>query len=513
MSSSTQDHLILEPPSQRISEAFAPKNLEQAGRMAIEKVARHFERLLRREGAVLNWAEPSRNSSIALAQTLNHSSRSPAEQVSLAEYEELVDLILGRGQNLHHPRYLGHQVPASIPLAGVFDAIGTLTNQVMAVYEMGPWATAVEQVMVNELGQRLGWTAGSFAGVATHGGSLANLTALLTARNVCCDQVWSNGLARGETRSPVLVANADVHYSVTRAAGILGIGTHNVHKVPLDARRRMRPEALDSLLHDLKLDGHPVIAVSACACATPTGAFDPLNEIAEVCAEHNVWMHVDAAHGGAFAMSRRHRAILAGIERADSVVWDAHKMMFMPALCAFVLLRNRDYRFRGFQQDAPYLFDATMQDLVEYDLGHRTVECTKRATALGLWATWSLFGPELFEDLIDRAVDQTRFLANLINSADDFALLHEPQCNILVFRHIPERLRTASLQELGQFQLRLRRSVIESGEFYIVQTQIDGQGALRVTLMNPLTSADDLQELLVTLRKHGQKLLAEQPEV
>ena len=164
--------------------------------------------------------------------------------------------MLDRGHNLHHPRYIGHQVAASLPMAGLLDAVGSITNQAMAIYDMGPWATAAEWAMVDELGRRIGWAEGTFAGLATHGGSLANLTALLTARNVALADCWQQGTARSGP-PPLLVVHADAHYSVARTAGILGLGTRQVVRVGLDARRRMDPQKLDDTLGDLKRRGHP----------------------------------------------------------------------------------------------------------------------------------------------------------------------------------------------------------------------------------------------------------------
>ena len=216
-------------------------------------------------------------------------------------FGDLLRHALTRGHNLQHPRYIGHQVPAPVPIAGLFDAIGAVTNQVMAIYEMGPWATAVEHALIAEMGAKIGWEPENFAGVITHGGSLANLTALLTARNVKLGDSWENGMRAAEN-SPVLVANADAHYCVTRSAGILGLGTKNIVRVPLDDRRRMTPEALDDTLTSLRSRNVPVVAVSACACSTPIGAFDPLRQIAEVCRKHETW----AARG---CRARRGRAL------------------------------------------------------------------------------------------------------------------------------------------------------------------------------------------------------------
>jgi len=174
-----------------------------------------------------------------------------------------------------------------------------------------------------------------------------------------------------------------------------------------------------------------------------------------------------------------------------------------------VLYRDRAHRFETFRQDAPYLFDPAAPGLAEYDSGLRTVECTKRAAAFGLWGVWSLFGPELFGDMVDVTFDLSQTLHAKLAAATDFEPAHEPQCNIVVFRHIPEALRDASPERLGRFQLELRRRLIESGEFYIVSTNLDGVGALRVTIINPLTREEHLDRLLDSLREHGQTLLRE----
>ncbi len=424
-------------------------------------------------------------------------------------FGELVNEMLSRGHNLHDPRYLGHQVPASIPLAGLFDAVGAVTNQVMAIYEMGPWASAVEEVMVEQLGGLVGWQPKSFAGVVTHGGSLANLTALLTARNVALGESWERGVYANVGKPPVLVAHAEAHYCIARSAGILGLGTNQVIKAALDDKRRLDPNRLDETLTKLRTDGIPIVAVVACGCATPIGAFDPLDDVADVCHKHEVWMHVDAAHGGAALFSEKHRHLLEGLERADSLIWDAHKMLFVPALCAFVFYKNPKHRFEAFRQDAPYLFDPSAPGLAEYDSGLKTVECTKRAAAFGLWGVWSLFGPKLFGDLVDVTFDLGQHLYQKLHEAPDFHPLHEPECNIVAFRYVPDALKHATPEELGQFQLRLRREIIQSGEFYIVPTSANGIGALRVTLINPLTTPEHLDQLLETLRKRGQQILGD----
>ena len=487
-----------------LTELYRGETFSSAADVWASELGEHFRTLSRREGNVLNWDEAPANIELA-----EDSLRDPATTTDdvgewLPKFRELLCNILARGQNLHHPRYIGHQVPASLPIAALFDAIGSATNQVMAIYEMGPWATSVERAMIAKLGAEIGYPVDSFGGLITSGGSLANLTALLTARNVTLGEsnVWRTGIA--DSKRLALVVQSDVHYCVTRAAGILGIGTDQIVRIPVDERRKMCVDVLDEQLRTLKADGRIVVAVVAGACSTPIGAFDPLDEVADVCEAHDVWFHVDAAHGGALLLSESHRHIVAGIERADSVVWDAHKMLFMPALCAFTFYKNKQHRFAAFEQDAPYLFDPSNPGIAEYDSGTQTVECTKRAAAYGLWGIWSLFGRQLFSDLVDVTIAMTQVLHEKLKSADDFEPLHEPECNIQAFRYIPADARDWPIEKLGEYQLEVRKRVIHSGDAYIVPIKLDGFGALRATVINPCTTSEDIDHVLNSIRRHGQ---------
>ncbi len=493
----------------RIAAAYDPTALEAAGSRLLSVVAEHLRRVESRDTKVLNWSQPA---------TLIHEARQflttgewgPPRGHENAEIAarvaEISSATLARGQNLHSPHYVGHQVPAPVPLAALFDFLGSVTNQVMAIYEMGPWATAVEHAVVDAVGERLGFQPHKFAGLITSGGTLANLTGLLTARNVVLGDSWTAGLA-GRRPAPVLVAHADAHYSVTRSAGILGLGTDQIVSAALDDRRRMDADQLDDMLGGLRSRGIPIVAVSAASCATPIGAFDPLTDIAAVCRRHDVWLHVDAAHGGALAFSPRHRHLLEGIEQADSVVCDAHKMMFMPALCAMLFYRNPKHRLTTFHQEAPYLFDPAAPELSDYDSGIVNLECTKRAAAFGVWGVWSLLGTQIFTDMVDVTINLAEQFHAMLTAADDFVPLHEPQCNIVAFRYLPPELRDVAAEKVDSLQLRLRRAVIESGEFYLVQSRIDGRPVLRTTMMNPLTTVDDLHGLLECLRRYGRQLI------
>ncbi|MEX2215464.1 MAG: pyridoxal-dependent decarboxylase [Phycisphaeraceae bacterium] len=505
----SREAVDVEKARARVAGALDPAALEVAGHRVIDLLSQHFVRAQQSEGNVLNWRGPLENIATAKGFTDRASEKDGAVELTTeaiaGRVAELATQILANGQTLHDPRYVGHQVPPPMPLAGLFDAIGSITNQVMAIYEMGPWASSVEEAMVQTLGERIGYAKDTFAGFVTSGGSLANLTALLTARNVAMKQVWREGMrgAGDSAAGPVVITHSESHYCVARAVGILGIGTNNLLKCDLDKQHRMDPAALDAMLTKLARERRPVIAVVASACSTKYGAFDPLNDIADVCVNHGVWLHVDAAHGGAACMSHAHRHLVEGLDRADSVVWDAHKMLHVPALCTFVFYRNREHRFAAFEQDAPYLFDPSAPGIAEFDSGLKTVECTKRAEAFGLWGLWSLFGPGLFADIVDVTFAMGQRFHRMLNEAEDFTPLHEPQCNIVVFRHVPQAWRALSIERVGELQLALRRRVIESGKYYLVPSKVEGIGALRVVITNPLTNERHLEGLMNTLREEA----------
>jgi L-2,4-diaminobutyrate decarboxylase len=486
----------------RIAAAYAPAAFAAAGEQLIATLADHLRRVDSRDARVLNWNQPA-----DLVKDAGAAMERGGQPCDVADrLSELARECLARGQNLHHPHYLGHQVPPPVPLAALFDLVGSVTNQAMAIFEMGPFATAVEHAVVAAVGEQLGYTPGTFSGLVTSGGSLANLTALLTARNVALGDAWTTGLT-GRHPAPAIVAHGDAHYSVSRSAGILGLGTDHIHSAALDSRRRMDANRLDAQLAELRSRGVPIVAVVSAACATPIGAFDPIVDVADVCRRHEVWLHVDAAHGGAAAFSAKHRHLVAGLAAADSAICDAHKMLFVPALAAMVFYRDRGHRLAAFHQDAPYLYDPIAPTLADYDSGLVTIECTKRAAAFGLWGIWSLFGPQLFGDMVDVTFDLAQQLHARLAAADDFETLHEPECNIVAFRYLPPALLDAPQERIDLFQLQLRRAVIESGEYYLVQSRLDGRTVLRTTIMNPLTTVDDLRGLLDCLRSHGQHLL------
>jgi L-2,4-diaminobutyrate decarboxylase len=268
----------------------------------------------------------------------------------------------------------------------------------------------------------------------------------------------------------------------------MGWGEGGAIAAQVDANHRLTAEAVATALRAASDRGRRVIGIVAAAGSTATGAFDPLDELADLAAAEALWLHVDAAHGGGVALSPEHRGKLAGIERADSVVWDMHKLLMMPALVTAVLFKHEAHAYEAFAQRASYLFADARPETHWWDLGTRTLECTKRAMAIELWTALRAHGEAWFGAVIDRQVALTRAFAARLAAAPDFELLQPPELNIVCYRM------------RGVDNRALRQRVVEDGRWYVVGTELAGAYWLRSTIMNPLIEEDDFDRLLDHLR-------------
>ncbi len=459
--------------------AYDPEAFRAVGHRLIDTLADYLQGAMQGAMPVLPDAPPER--------TVPAYAGFPAKPSG----EQLVDLVsrvLGQSNHLHHPRYIGHQVSSPLPMAALCDMVAALTNNGMAVYEMGPAATAMELAVVEFMAKALGFDPARAGGVLTSGGSVGNLTALLAMRQAKAGfNVWEDG-AQGGPKLGVLVSE-QAHYSVARAVRIMGWGREGVVPVATDARFRLRPDALAGALARAAEAGVRVIGVVSSSCGTSLGAFDPIEPIADFCEEHGLWLHVDGAHGAAAVLSPKHAGLLRGVERADSVVWDAHKMMCMPALVTGVIYRDGAHGGQAFSQQAAYLFAKNA-----YDSGERTLECTKRMMSLKVYAALRLLGTDAIGAYVGEMFDMGKRFARLVAERPGLELATDPDCNIVCFRVRKEGL--AAGPGLDALQVAIRAQLLASGEFYIVQTKLPAGTFLRVTLVNPLTTDAELTRLI-----------------
>ena len=477
--------------------AFDVDAFRRDGTRMLDQMAGYLDDALHGRGAVLPYREPA--DMLARWRLDTAASIAPTDSgrsAPSATLEALTARMLSDATQLHHAGFVGHQVAPPLPLAALCDLAADMLNNGMAVYEMGQGGTAMELHVIRWMCDTLGLGA-SAGGVLTSGGTLATLTALLAMRQARAGwNVWNEGSA-GQP-SPAILIGEQAHYCADRAARIMGWGAGGLVKVPVDDRYRMRADLLQSSLERATADGRLVLGVVASACSTATGAFDPIEPIADFCERHGLWLHVDGAHGAALALSPKHQHLLRGIERADSVIWDAHKMLLQPALVTAVLFRDQRHSAGAFAQDASYLLDTAHDDAC-YDLASRTFECTKRMMSFKLYATLAAFGPALFDAYVTRVVDLAHDFATLLRAQPDFEIAVEPECNIVCFRHRPSAF-AGTDAALDALQVSIRRRVIASGAFYPVQTKLDGRVWLRTTLMGPFTTIDDLARLINACR-------------
>lgn len=399
----------------------------------------------------------------------------------------MVERLLALSPKQHHPRYVGHQVSATIPRAALGALVGAVLNNGMAAFESGPAASMMERRVIDWMTRAIGFESGG--GVLTSGGSLGNLTALLAARQARAPETRDRGLAHGEPLC--ILASTEVHYSIERAAQIMGLGREAVVAVQSDARYRAVPSDVHRAVADARRRGLRPIALCASAGATGAGAMDPLDELADVCARTGLWFHVDGAHGASALLSPRYRALTQGIARADSVVWDAHKLMSIPAPATGVLFRRAADAYETFTQDAAYLFRGEPR---WFDVGLRTVECTKPLIAVPLYGCLATLGERPFRAAVEHGFDLAREVAREVRAADDLELACDPDTNIVCFRVLRRG------EPLDDLQRRLLAEVRARGTFYLVMTTLRGEAFLRMSLMNPFTTIDDVRALFALLR-------------
>ncbi|MEP6691184.1 MAG: aspartate aminotransferase family protein [Gemmatimonadaceae bacterium] len=406
--------------------------------------------------------------------------------------ERIARDVLSDMNRLAHPMAMGHQVSAPLPAAIWADMVVSAMNQSLAVSEMSPSLTAVETRLVRWMCDLAGFASGA-GGTLTSGGTEATLSALLAARARAMPEAWASGV---RAANAVVVHGEHAHYAVSRAIGQLGLGTRNAIAVP-SRDHRMDVAALDRVLGEQTALGARVIAVVATAGSTATGSFDDLDAIGHVCEPRGVWLHIDGAHGASALLSARHRHRLRGLERADSVAWDPHKMMLMPLAAGMLLVRDERALERAFSQEAPYLFHGGDLERAS-DQGTRSFMCSRRADALKLWVALQRYGADGIGTLYDHLCDVTRALHDAVRESVDFVALHEPECNILCFRWVGDRTRDDEALDAINRQLRERYN--ESGRGWITTTVLGGRRVLRVTVMNPRTTAAHAAAVLDGLR-------------
>ncbi|MFI6119321.1 pyridoxal phosphate-dependent decarboxylase family protein [Streptomyces sp. NPDC051064] len=415
-----------------------------------------------------------------------------------AALDELGEVYLRDAVYFHHPRYLAHlNCPVVIP-AVVGEAVLSAVNSSLDTWDQSAGGTLIERRLIDWTAARIGLGPAA-DGVFTSGGTQSNLQALLLARE--------EAKLRPEefTRLRILTSECS-HFSVQKSAKLLGLGPDSVVSVPVDREKRMRTVALAAALEHCEAEGTVPMAVVATAGTTDFGSIDPLPEIAALCERYGTWMHVDAAYGCGLLVSPTRRALVDGIERADSVTVDYHKSFFQPVSSSAVLVRDRA-TLRHATYHAEYLNpERTVEEHIPNQVD-KSLQTTRRFDALKLWMTLRTMGAdgvgELFDEVCERAAEGWRLLA-----ADPrFDVVVEPRLSTLVFRYVPVHVRTPA--DIDRANLYARKALSASGEAVVAGTKVGDSQYLKFTLLNPETTAADISAVLDLIAGHAEQYLGE----
>ena len=382
---------------------------------------------------------------------------------------------------LSHPRYGAQQVAAPIPAAALVESVVAALNQSLAVWEMSPIGTAMDRDLMTGFKKLFGYPR-SAEGSLVPGGAFANLTALLAARDALEPRASKTGQAR-----IAIIVRAQAHYSIATAAAILALGRDSVFKVALDSEFCTDVQECDRAFASARKAGFRKFVLVGSAGSTPTGSFDDLVALSSIARKHRAWFHVDAAHGAGLCFSRRFRHRLRGLERADSLIFDPHKMMFMPLAAGGVLVRDGARLAEPLQEGAPYLFGSKRR---WPDLGQLTIACSQRFDALKVWLVWRVYGAELWDDLTTHVCDVTKAAFDYCSESKILEPVHRPHSNIFCFR-LRKRDRDSDRRHW-----RIKEELNEGGFAYISSTVLDGRRVMRIVVMNPRTTAKDICEVL-----------------
>ncbi|HHF2883804.1 putative pyridoxal-dependent aspartate 1-decarboxylase [Vibrio diabolicus] len=443
--------------------------------------------------------------------------------------EHLLDTLVSHSVHTSSPSFIGHMTSALpyflMPLSKIMIAL----NQNLVKIETSKAFTPLERQVLGMLHRLIYGQSDTFydqwmhsanhsLGAFCSGGTIANITALWVARNKA---LRANGSFKGVEKEglfkamkhygydglAVLVSERG-HYSLKKAADVLGLGQEGLVAVKTDANNRIIVDDLKAKIVELEKQNIKPIAVIGVAGTTETGNVDPLPEIAEACQAHGCHFHVDAAWGGATLMSNHHRHLLNGVEMADSVTIDAHKQLYIPMGAGMVLFKDPD-AMKSIEHHAQYILRKGSKDL-----GSHTLEGSRSGMAMLVYAAMHIISRPGYELLIDQSIEKARYFADLIKQQDDFELVSEPELCLLTYRYLPPFIREALakaegsqkeqlnelINELTQFIQKRQR---ETGKSFVSRTRLNPDQwqrmntiVFRVVLANPLTTKEILSSVL-----------------
>ena len=394
-----------------------------------------------------------------------------------------------------HPRMFGYVQSPGTPIGAFADLLASTLNSNLTIWRSAPAPVELERLTIDWIRQILGFDPQA-GGLFVSGGSMANLAALAVARQTKYDSL-------GRLR---MYASSATHFSIVKAAALLGIGRQNVQSVEVDERFRMR---IDDLVARITADlqaGYVPFCVVGNAGTVDIGAVDPLGEIRAVADRFQLWMHVDGSYGAFAILAPSAKKLFAGMEQADSIALDPHKWLYLPVDVGCVIYRNPEIARAAFAHEAEYtrMFGEEADEaFVCWDYGP---ELSRRFRALKVWMLLKGVGLDRLSEAIESNLACARHLESMVQASDDFEMLAPVELSIFGFRHLPAQLKNQPPAAIDTFNERLLVALQRDGSSYLSNTTAGGRFALRGCVLNYRTTLRDMEILLDDVRRVGKSL-------
>ncbi|MFC4076570.1 pyridoxal phosphate-dependent decarboxylase family protein [Salinithrix halophila] len=426
---------------------------------------------------------------------------------------DLQETILHHTVRVSHPKNIAHLHCPPLIASLAAEMMISVLNQSMDSWDQSPSATYAEVEMVRWFCRKFGYSLAS-DGIFTSGGTQSNYMGLLLARDHFCQtqfkwDVQTKGLPREAHRMRILCSE-NAHFTVRQSAAQLGLGEEAVIPVKTDEDFRLCLKDLDKKLNQLFEEGLFPFAIVATCGTTDFGSIDPIARIAERAKKNQLWLHVDAAYGGALILSDRHRFKLHGIGEADSIAVDFHKLFYQPISCGAFLLKEGSH-LQLITLHADYLNPKVDEWEGIVNLVGKSTQTTRRFDALKILASLRIVGVENFGKMIDHTIDLANEVANLIKGIPDFEVITgTPELNAVVFRYITGM---GDVDKENQLNREIQQSLLQQGSAVIAKTSVHGKTCLKFTLLNPRTKLSDVEEVLQEISLLGKKLTVNKSDI
>lgn len=440
----------------------------------------------------------------ALAEIVGSDFFSP-ESFSWDRIEQTLRTVVANSVAISDPRTAAHLHCPPLLAALAAEVVISALNQSMDSFDQAPIATIIEQKMVRFLCSEAGLPAAA-DGTFTAGGSQSNYLGLLLARDAFIQKRWNWSTQKAglpaEAHSLRILCSEVAHFTVEKSAAQLGLGTDSVIRVEVDDHFRMNPASLRSALEGLRKQGLLPMAVVATAGTTDLGSIDPLSDITELARQADAWVHVDAAYGGGLLFSGRYRSKVEGIEAANSITIDFHKLFWQPIPCSAFLVRDAR-SFDSIKLHTDYLNPEIHEAEGIPNLVTTSLLTSRRFDALKLWISLPALGRDKLGAMIDETIQLANHAAQFIRETPDLELMCEPQLSTVVFRYI-----AGEKSEADRLNCEIRRRLFDCGLAVIGHTRVHGRQYLKFTCLNPSATRSDMEGLIELVRSHGQAIIS-----